>query len=187
MKNIILVLCFFSLLSSSIAQINSYDFPEDWIGEYTGTMLMYYPTASRVDTSDVFFELKELVSDSLWTYTMSYDSQKYGQSTKDYLIVKPSEDHQQLYHLDEKDGIIIEMRLMANTFYSNFSVMGSYLSSRMERVEGGIAFEIFTTKEESSNESYALVDPKDYGVDTIKVNSFVPFTVQRVFLAEVDK
>ncbi len=178
MKYIISV---FLLSFFSMVQCQSFDFPEDWVGNYSGIMLMHYPQANRVDTVNVFFEINEIEPDSSWTYVMSYDSKKYGDIIKEYQIILPNKDNRYLYHLDEKDGIIIEMTHMANTMYSNFSVMGSYLTSRMERVEGGIAFEIVSTKEEPSLQT-GIEDPDE----PIEVFSYAPFTVQRVFLEEVD-
>lgn len=165
----------------------NFDFPKDWVGSYAGTMYMHYPTADRMDTVEVFFELLEVEADSVWSYVMNYSSKKFGDRAKEYQIVKPDPSKEYYFHLDEKDGIIIELILMADTFYSNFSVMGSYLTSRLERVEGGVAFEITSTKEEASLES--VNDPElstDAPEEAITVFSYAPFTVQRVFLEEVD-
>ncbi len=167
----------------------AYDFPEDWVGDYAGTMLMHYPTVSKMDTAEVHFELKEVIPDSVWTYIMSYQSKKYGEIVKDYFIVKPEKHKPYLYHLDEKDGIVIEQILMDNTFYSSFSVLGSYISSRMRRVEGGIEFEITSAKEEPTYKSDNIPIEDDLELedgDLIEVYSYLPFTVQRVFLQEVD-
>ncbi len=177
----------FLLLAGFSLQAQSYDFPEDWIGDYAGTMIMYYPTVQRMDTAEVHFELKELIADSVWTYIMTYSSKKYGEIIKDYVIVKPSKEDNYLYHLDERDGIVIEQILMANTFYSSFSVLGSYISSRMKRVEGGIEFEITSAKEEATSVSKSAPLEEDGEVqESIEVFSYLPFTVQRVFLSEVD-
>lgn len=164
-----------------------YDFPLDWVGDYAGTMHMFYPTVDRIDTVEVHFELKEIIADSSWTYIMTYKSEKYGDITKAYQMVKPSKDNDYLFHLDEKDGIIIEQILMDNTFYSSFSVMGSYISSRMRRVEGGIEFEITSAKEEATSSSKSEpVETEGEVEESVEVFSYLPFTVQRVFFNEVD-
>lgn len=158
-------------------------FPQNWIGDYAGIMYAHYPTADRIDTIDVHFEIKETDRENAWTYVMSYSNEQYGDIVKSYEIIKPDSLASHMYYLDELDGILIEQPLIYDTFYSNFTVGEVWISSRMRRVESGIEFEITSAKNTATRTSQNRADNPE---DVFVVDSYPPFTYQRIFLDEVD-
>lgn len=127
--------------------LNAQSFPEDWIGEYSGQMIIGSMTMQK-DTVDVQFSLQEIVPDSSWTYKMTYNSPKFGVVVKDYIIRKSGRFPSQ-FVLDEQDSILIDMTLMNNTFYSVFQIEKTIYSSTMSLHDKDIYFDLFITSAES--------------------------------------
>ena len=174
------IFCLFLGLNTVYTQIN---FPQDWLGNYAGIMYAYYPGSERVDKIQVFFELHDTKDADNWIYRLSYSNEKFGDIVKDYLLTKPTGEANYMYHLDEKDGIVIEQPLIDDTFYSSFTVANTWISSRMRRVEGGIEFEVVSANQKASLSTKKEADKPE---DVFIVDSYPPFTIQRVFLEEVD-
>ncbi|GAB5418330.1 MAG: hypothetical protein Crog4KO_15660 [Crocinitomicaceae bacterium] len=137
MKCLLAIFCFLSV--SAIAQ----DFPEDWLGSYQGEMLI--ANAGRpTDTIDVTYEMITLEEDSIWTYKMTFYSDKYGTIVKDYKIVAKSKENEFNYLLDENNGIVMEMTLMDGTFYGMYKVMDMMYVTTMRYTEGdAIYYDLF--------------------------------------------
>jgi hypothetical protein len=134
-----ILLSFYCLISfASIGQ----DFPQDWLGSYNGDMLIAYAGRST-DTISVDYEMITMEEDSIWTYKMTFYSEKYGTIVKDYKIVAKSKMNHQNYLLDENNGIVMEMTLMDGTFYGMYEVMDMMYITTMRYTEGNIYYDLF--------------------------------------------
>jgi hypothetical protein len=94
MSRIIIVILLF--LSSELSHAQ---FPETWIGKYSGTMYLNSLNTPK-DSVVVTLEIVELIKDSAWTYTMGYKSEKFGDILKDYKILKVTNENSTDYLMD---------------------------------------------------------------------------------------
>ena len=136
MRGIFLIFCLISF--SGISQ----EFPKDWLGSYKGDMLianMGRPT----DTIPVEYEMVTLEADSIWSYKMTFYSEKYGTIVKDYKIVATSKDDKNNFLLDENNGIVMEISLMDGTFYGMYDVMDMMFITTMKYMDGNIYYDLF--------------------------------------------
>lgn len=154
-------------------------FPEDWIGSYSGTMYLS-SNASVYDSIDVQLELQELIIKKRWSYKMTYNSARFGEMIKDYEIVLDSNG----YLMDEQNGLYIEMAYMKNVFYEFFEVGEMLYSCTMRRIENGILFEIFGASSTSSRTSNTEAD--EQGIKYTVVN-YKPQFAQTVLLLPSQK
>lgn len=175
MKLIIIIGLFF--LSSELTQAQ---FPETWIGKYSGTMYLNSLDTPK-DSVTVTLEIVELIKDSSWTYTMGYKSEKFGNILKDYEILKSSKDNKTDYLMDEKNGIIIELTFFDDTFYEYFEVVNMIYSTRLSKRQNNIEFEIVGAQNEATKTS--LSAPQDEEEFTqFEVKSYKPLFAQKVIL-----
>ncbi len=158
-------------------------FPETWIGKYSGTMYLNSLDTPK-DSVIVTLEIVELIKDSSWTYTMGYKSEKFGNILKDYEILKSSKDNKTDYLMDEKNGIIIEMTFFDDTFYEFFEVANMIYSTRLSKRQNNIEFEIIGSQNEATKTS--LSAPQDEEEFTqFEVKSYKPIFAQKVLLKPI--
>ncbi len=137
MKCLVAIFCFLS--ANAFAQ----DFPNDWLGSYEGKMLIAN-AGQPTDTIDVSYEMVTLEKDSVWTYKMTFYSEKYGTIVKDYKIVAKSKENKLNYLLDENNGIVMEMTFMDGTFYGMYEVMDMmYITTMRYTRENAIYYDLF--------------------------------------------
>lgn len=159
------------------AGVNAQNFPDGWVGDYSGEMHIGF-AEKQGDTVDVDFEIHEVAKDSAWTYKMTYHSDKFGEIVKDYVIRKRGETASD-FILDELDGILIEMTLMDNCFYSSFEVLGSIYTATIYKYGEDFFFDLIVVSLKPSMESKSEED--DEG-NSFEVNSYKPTLHQSVSL-----
>lgn len=176
MKNLKFVLLVAISLSSGVSSAqNSLN---EWMGDYAGDLILGFVNRPN-DTIPVKFEFHEIAKDSCWTYRMHYESKKYGNMTKDYVIrVKTIGDNQN-YILDELNGIVMELTLLNDCLYGFYEVMESNYVSTIRKVENGLFIELI-----SSSRNYPLISST---IETqeepgIEAKSFKPILHQSVLL-----
>lgn len=125
-----------------VTSLQAQTFPDDWIGNYAGNMIIG-SLGRPNDTIPVEFEFKTLEEDSVWSYAMTYHSERFGTVIKDYKIVAERIGSTQRFVLDENNGIVMELSLMDGTFYGMYEVMDQLFISTMRKTEDGIYFDLF--------------------------------------------
>ncbi len=165
--------------TSLFSQEAIYTFPDDWMGNFAGRMLILNSTEGVTDTIDVELVLAPTEKDDEWQYTMSYSSKRYGDQVKDYRLIRPDTLPPNVYLTDEQNGIYIQEVLMGNTFYSSFSVGESRLFSTMRNEGDAIYWEIITTRDNQPLRSGT--EPNEEG-RAFLVNSYLPVATQFVRL-----
>lgn len=168
------------LLILSLSSVSFGQFPEGWLGHYGGTMYLSNGLNPK-DSLEVSLDIIEVKKDSVWTYSMHYFSDKYGSIEKNYHIVLSDDGLN--YHMDELNGIKIDMSYMNNCFYEFFEVDNMIYSTTMRQINGGILFEIFGTSNEPSNETDSNPDENN---TVYKVFSMKPSFAQSAFLLPVE-
>lgn len=153
-------------------------FPTNWIGEYTGDMILAFADRPN-DTIPVVFEISELETDSIWTYKMTYNSVKYGHIVKDYRIVAASKGTQSNYLLDELNGILMELTLMNDCFYGVYEVMGDLYTTTFRLKDDAFFFELFMAHTENPKVTSTEADENS---PAIEAKSMKPALVQSALL-----
>ena len=120
----------------------SQEFPDDWLGAYKGDMLIAN-LGRPTDTIPVEFNIVTLEEDSVWSYKMTFYSERFGTIVKDYKIVATSKDDDQNYLLDENNGIVMEITFMDGTFYGMYNVIDMMFINTMRYTEGNIYYDLF--------------------------------------------
>lgn len=167
-------LLFLALILSHLSY--GQEFPKDWIGSYTGEMILAFEQRPN-DTLNVDFIMEEKEEDSLWSYTMIYHSAKYGEITKDYLIRAKTKGDKKHFELDEQNGIIMELTLMNNTLYGMYQVMGDIYSSTMRHNGDNLYFDLYAVP--TKNPRTSKLDSDDQEIEAI---SYKPKLSQSVRL-----
>ena len=167
----------FLFLFVSASTLFAQAFPEGWLGKYEGTMEIINGENKQTVTLD--FEMKELVKDSSWTYLMVYHQAGTADVVKDYVIKRTGTNW--TFELDEKDGIVIDMRLMGNVFYDFFETAGMFFTSRLSKEKNDLFFELMG----GMKSDYRLTTTGSSEVTN--VYSYPPAFVQRVQLKKIKK
>ncbi|MFK7783887.1 MAG: hypothetical protein AB8B56_02165 [Crocinitomicaceae bacterium] len=151
----------------------------DWEGTYEGEMIVGNLSRPN-DSVKVEFEFLSLEMNTAWTYRMTYLSDKYGTIVKDYQLTRVG-DSKANFLLDEKDGIIIEMSLMNNCFYSMFEVMDNIYSTTLRKSGETIHFDLFSSNmKEGTVTKNEAEDPEEiFEVSSYKPGLHQTITFQR--------
>ncbi|MBU3659854.1 MAG: hypothetical protein FGM14_08300 [Flavobacteriales bacterium] len=165
----------FIFLFFSISSFFAQAFPEGWLGKYAGTMEII--NGENIQTVAVDFEMKELQKDSAWSYIMTYKPIGKEAIVKDYIIKRTGASW--TFLLDEKDGILIDMRLMGNILYDFYEVNGMFFTSRLSKEKKGLYFELMGGLKSDFRKSSTGIS------EITEVYSFPPAFVQRVQLKKI--
>jgi hypothetical protein len=183
MKNIPLIFAF--LISIAANAQESFKFPQDCLGNYTGTMFIEYAGRGIVDTAEVNLEFSETDKPDQWNYFNITENERFGKVEKLYTLIA-NDSINGLYHLDEKNGLIIDHSNMGRKLYSTFEVSGSLIFYQLECVDNEtLYYEIATSN--INRPKTTKIPAEEAGGTEFIVNSFLPFTRQYVTLKKVEK
>ena len=144
-------------------------FPEDWVGDYAGKMILGY-LDGQADTIDVELEIKEVIADSVWTHKMIYRSSKFGDITKDYLIRIVRKGDLQRFVLDEQNGIVMPLTYLGDCFYGTYDVMEMKYINSMRKMDSTIIFDLFAGNEKSKKtDVFHEEGEEDFVVDSYSI------------------
>lgn len=161
-------LLLFITISLSSLFLRAQLFPEDWIGSYSGNMILGYVN-QPADTIPIELEIKTLVEDSVWSHKMIYHSERFGEITKDYLIRIVSKGNRKNYLLDEQNGIIMPRSLMDNCFYGTYEVDGMLYMNTLRYLDGKLIFDLYCSPKESVSRNNIEEEGDLFVVDSYKV------------------
>lgn len=177
MDKIIFLLFLLTLPAKNYCQTGA--FPDDWLGTYQGELYLLHAENRQTDTVQMVFEFLRTGQAWCWEYRMVYDSPKYGKQVKDYQLIKPDSLPANMFLLDEKDGIYIQMVYLDNAFYSHFSVAGQRITSILRKEQSFMVYEIIVSNEKQGMSSQ---NTRDDSKGLFVVSSYPPFVVQRAIL-----
>lgn len=153
-----------------------------WQGNYHGTMTI---SSLRQPPSPVAvtLELHPLPNDTTgWVYRLTFDSEQYGKTVKDYRLYAKSPADTVNYLLDERNGITMPQTLLNDCLYGMYNVMGTTYVSTLRRLpDGELLWDLFGAKQEVESTSRI---PAGNGKEEedIVVEAFRPNFQQTVFL-----
>jgi hypothetical protein len=154
-------------------------FPWAWDGHWKGDAELV-----RAGAANIAFKMELIVKPtddmSRWTWTIVYDGAAGRQERAYELVVK--DDATGSFQIDEKNGIVLEARLLGGMLYSTFEVQGTRLhtSYRMEDVgtdRARLTVEITTWQAAAAQETGGGDAP---AVQTWAVSSLQRATLRRV-------
>jgi len=158
-------------------EIEEFDFPLDWIGEYAGKLIIH---PFGADTIEIKMELNIGRPDAqgYYPWTIIYndeDVRQYGLEAID-----ASRGH---YRIDEFNSIKLDAYYTTGHFLSRFEVLTSDLLIDYERVKGGIEISIYISGQKAVN----VTGNEIIGKDTVPpVKSFQFQAYQKAFLKKIN-
>jgi len=175
-----LPLFLFFLASFNLQAQNSFLFPKDCLGRYSGTMYIEYIGKGIVDSAHVELEFSKTDKDFEWNYFNTIENERYGKVEKMYTLIK-DEARKGLFILDENNGIQIEHTNIGRNLYSTFEVQGNLIFYSLECIDNQtLYYKILTSDMTKLKESNIQSDGDEEQI--LKVNSYLPFTSQYVTL-----
>ena len=170
----------FALVLSTVLTSNAQSVLADWEGVYEGQMVIGNVSRPN-DSVKVTFEFLPLEGDSTWTYKMTYLSDKYGTIVKDYQVKRVG-DGKVNFLLDEKDGIMIEMSLMNDCFYSMFEVLDNIYTTTLRKSGETLFFDLYSS---SMNAGSMTKNGAEDPEEVFEVTSYKPALHQTVEFVRV--
>lgn len=139
MRNTLTIL--YTILSLAVyAQSDTLAFPQNWQGQYAGTLEIFNATGIA---QSLPMELHILPIDSSdnYTWTIIYGEDKVA-GARNYELIEVDKT-KGLYKIDEKNSIILEGYLFGDTFIQTFEVQGSLLTTKTQKInDNQITWEI---------------------------------------------
>jgi hypothetical protein len=112
-------------LASSRETATSGAFPADWTGRWTGTIATLGD--SKLASVAMTLEIAP-ITDGRWSWTIIYEGDA-GRQIRPYELIAVDAPTGR-FAIDEKNGIVIPVRVLEGTLYATFEVMGSRVELR---------------------------------------------------------
>ncbi len=152
------------------------DFPASWVGNWKGELKIY---TGRGLGQTIPMQLRiHPVNDSTYTYGIVYGpDEKSGLRDYQLDIIDAKNG---IYRIDEKNTILMDSYLLGGKFYSTFEVLGNYLVSTTEIIEGKMIYEIIS----GDTEAISITGNAEHNGEPIpKVKSY-PVRVRQIAILE---
>lgn len=143
---------------------------KSWAGKYSGELVIYKPDGNVAQTVSMVLDIGPTADSTVWTWKTTYNKN----DVRDYVVLIKDASKGK-YVLDEKNGILIDLRFFGNKILSCFDVEGYLIYDSHTLVGNEIIFELSSSSEEQATRSG--------GKDEIpKVKSMHQVTYQRAVL-----
>ena len=115
----------------------------EWQGTWTGKLAIAGPSDERSEVP-VALRIEPIKGSSELTWAITYGEGEKA-VVRDYKISPDGENPHRL-RIDEKNGVVLEARLVNNVIYSQFSVGGGLVTARYELRGDTLRFEVTSSK-----------------------------------------
>jgi hypothetical protein len=163
-------------INVAFGQHKTINFPDDWIGKWAGNLNIYQgQKIAQTLPMQLIIEPLDSVDHYSWSII-------YGEDTiaglRPYTLktIDKAKGH---YIIDEHNSILLDAYVHAQSLFSHFDVMGSYLTSIYSRKENDLIFEIIVNK---SNPSRTTGGTNSNGEEIPIVNAYPIVGYQRAIL-----
>ena len=112
------------------------DFPKTWQGTWKGTLEIYSPNGKVIHSVPMELHIAPLIS-GRWTWKTTYDNK----DIRDYELVTINAEKGQ-YQIDEKNDILLDLRLFGNKSFTCFEVDGYQIYDSYTFEKDTIIFEL---------------------------------------------
>ena len=143
---------------------------KSWTGKYLGELAIYKPDGSIAQTVSMELEIFPTADTNIWVWKTTYNNK----DVRDY-VIKIKDDAKGKYVLDEKNGILIDIRAFGNKLLSCFEVDGYLIYDSHTLTNDEIIFEL-----SSSNNNQKLATGGQENIPIVK--SMPQVTYQRAVL-----
>jgi hypothetical protein len=151
---------------------------EDFIGYYSGEMLLINQGKNTYDNVDVTLDIHEVKKDSIWTYQMTYNSLTLGTMSKDYEVQLLSGGQLQT---DEKNGIVIKMSLIDGCLYEFYESDEMFFTVTLRKNKKKILFELTCVPKWNKKECFLAQET------SMTITSYATTVVQKAILKPARK
>lgn len=159
---LIAIICFIGLNAQTNLKL--------WEGKYFGNLVIYKPDGGIAQTVSMELEILPTIDTNIWVWKTTYNNK----DIRDYVLnIKDAAKGK--YVLDEKNGILIDMRCFGNKLISCFDVEGYLIYDSHTLIENEIIFELTSSSEQQATKSGGKGDIP-------QVKSFPQVTYQRAVL-----
>ena len=110
-----------------------------------------------------------ITKDSVYKYILTYEGAT--NDVREYEL-HVSDKKQGLFHVDEKNGIILQEKLLGNKLSSIFSVSGSFLQITLELLKDEIVFEVYSWPSQVAKTTVGNEEDETYTVDSYRLNGY---------------
>lgn len=117
--------------------------PEDYLGAWEGT-LEIYNGPGKVQEIKMLLELGPQLAQDSFGYTLTYMPGSPAEDRRAYALVCRDRERG-LYHIDERNGILLEARLFGAKMISSFAVQGTRIDFLYTFGPGEIAVEVISS------------------------------------------
>ncbi len=158
------------LLGIQMTAIAQDSFPESWVGDYKGELLIYGVDSTKMKVA-MELKIEPTKKDSIFNWTIIYDFNGEKEVRAYELIVVDRD--KGLYKIDEKNSIIIEAYLHNNSILTSyFKVSDSFIIATYTKESDYLIFEIISAKSKpvSMTGNKVMDEEKIPEVETYPVN-----------------
>lgn len=131
-RSVLILLIFFTLSLSAQETV----FPKSWQGTWKGTLEIYSPNGKIAHTVPMELHIAPLAS-GRWAWKTTYDNK----DIRDYELVTLNAEKGQ-YQIDEKNDILLDLRLFGNKSFTCFEVDGYQIYDSYTFEKEAIIFEL---------------------------------------------
>lgn len=143
--------CFilFSLFLPAAAGLLAQDrIPEDYLGAWEGT-LEIYNGPGKIREITMRLELGPQLAQDSFAYTLTYMPGNEAEDRRAYALVCKDR-VRGLFHIDERNGIVLEARLFGTKMISSFAVQGTRIDFLYTFGQAEIAVEVISSAVDAS-------------------------------------
>ncbi len=160
---------------------STYNFPEDWLGSYTGTLEAYRAGSDQnLYPADVELTIAETPDSNRWQWSSVYHIE--GQEDpveKKYYIIQPDTLAANQFIMDEDNGIFINQHRYGNTITGAYTVNKQFFTFSYTKVGNELLYELTVYNREPKE---ALEIEEGFEVGKVEMTN-----VQRVYFTKVEK
>jgi len=104
-------------------------FPRDWLGSWSGTLLSHTPEGEAKPFT-MRLDIAATADPARFSWTITYEGDEVTQVRPYELVVRDGPTGH--YAIDERNGIVLDMRFIAGALHGAFDIAGSRVTVREE-------------------------------------------------------
>jgi len=148
--------------STSLLEVE-YQFPQDWLGTYTGSLQAYRAGSNKnLYPSGVTLSIAATADSNRWEWSSVYTMDGREPIEKKYFIIHPDTLGSSQYLMDEGNGIFINQHLYGNTFTGAYTVNDQFFTFTYTKIKEELLYEL-TVYNNSPTESVEIEEGFEVG------------------------
>jgi hypothetical protein len=159
MKNLFL---FLLLCSSAFVQAQVNEFPNTWMGEWSG--ILFIEAGGKKDSVSMELVIAPTDTMGVFQWTTTYNKT----DVRNYVLkaVDKSKGH---YMIDELSGIQLDCFLRSNSLFSRYDVAGNYIEMNLHKIDQELLFTCSSGPLKNIRTTQAVEDGQVFGANAYPV------------------